>query len=145
MSLFHCWPVPFRALSPKNRENKKANTEHIFFGIFAALGAAILALVILSSADEMFAGMMDRAIRELQKIDGIFIAKLFLAFGAKRTVYEPNSAGEILKKKYVDFTAVTDERIVDGQYYASAFKKIRSCLLHPEQLDEHPEVKEDIY
>lgn len=80
MSLFHCWPVPFRALSPKNRENKKANTEHIFFGIFAALGAAILALVILSSADEMFAGMMDRAIRELQKIDGIFIAKLFLAF-----------------------------------------------------------------
>ncbi len=70
---------------------------------------------------------------------------VFLAFGAKRTVYEPNSAGEILKKKYVDFTAVTDERIVDGQYYASAFKKIRSCLLHPEQLDEHPEVKEDIY
>lgn len=80
MSLFHCWPIPFRALSPKNRESKKTNTEHIFFGIFAALGAAILALVILSSADEMFAGMMDHAIRELQKIDGIFIAKLFLAF-----------------------------------------------------------------
>lgn len=80
MSLFHCWPIPFRALSPKNQQSKKVGAEHIFFGIFAALGAAILALVILSSADEMFAGMMDSAIRELEKIDGIFIAKLFLSF-----------------------------------------------------------------
>lgn len=80
MSLFHCWPLPFRALSPKNRQNKKASAEHIFFGIFVAFGAAVLALVILSSADEMFAGMMDSAIQEIEKIDGIFIAKLFLSF-----------------------------------------------------------------
>ena len=70
---------------------------------------------------------------------------VFLAFGAKRTVYEPKADGETVKRKYVDFTAVTDERVVDGQYYASALKKIRSLLLHPEQLDEPPAVKEDIY
>ena len=71
---------------------------------------------------------------------------VFMAFGAKRTEYVPNSEGEFEKKRFLDYSAVTDERIVDGQYYASAFKKIRSCLLHPEQLDEAPAVvREDIY
>ena len=80
ISLFHCWPLPFRALSPKNREGKKAGAEHIIFGTFAAIGAALLALVILSSADEMFAGMMESIIEQLEKIDGIFIARLLLSF-----------------------------------------------------------------
>ena len=71
---------------------------------------------------------------------------VFMAFGAKRTVYELNAEGVVEKKKYLDYSAVTDERIVDGLYYASAFKKIRSCMQHPEQLDLPPEVvKEDIY
>ena len=80
MSLFHCWPIPFRALSPKNHEGKKAGAEHIIFGTFAAIGAALLSLVILSSADEMFAGMMESIIEQLENIDGIFIARLLLSF-----------------------------------------------------------------
>ena len=71
---------------------------------------------------------------------------VFIAFGAKRTEYVLNSAGETERRKYLDYKVVTDERIVDGQYYASCFKKIRSVMLHPEQLDFPPEtVKEDIY
>ena len=71
---------------------------------------------------------------------------VFIAFGAKRTVYELNSAGETERRKYLDYKVVTDERIVDGQYYASCFKKIRSVMMHPDQLDLPPEtVKEDIY
>ena len=71
---------------------------------------------------------------------------VFIAFGAKRTEYVLNSEGETERRKYLDYKVVTDERIVDGQYYASCFKKIRSVMLHPEQLDFPPEeVKEDIY
>ena len=71
---------------------------------------------------------------------------VFIAFGAKRTEYGVDSEGKVVKNKYLDYTGVTDERIVDGQYYASAFKKLRSLMLHPEQLDLPPEVvKEDIY
>ena len=71
---------------------------------------------------------------------------VFIAFGPKRTEYVLNSDGEPEKKKFFDFKAVTDERIVDGQYYAAAFKKFKALLLHPDQLDEKPEnVKEDIY
>ena len=71
---------------------------------------------------------------------------VFIAFGAKRTEMQLNSDGEPEKKKYFDFKAVTDERIVDGQYYAAAFKKFKAILLRPDQLDEKPEtVKEDIY
>ena len=81
-SLFHCWAVPFRALAWKrsHQEEKKAKSEQVFFGIFAALGAGILAMVILSSADEMFAGMIGSAVEQLENIDGPFVAKLFLSF-----------------------------------------------------------------
>jgi len=69
----------------------------------------------------------------------------FCAFGAKRTVRELDSDGNIQVKKYVDYTWVTDERICDGFYYAAALKKIKSILSHPEVLDAPPEeVKQDI-
>ena len=81
-SLFQCWAIPLRAITWRrhDKEEENPNTEHIFFGISAAFGAAILALVILSSADEVFAGIMSNAIKELQKIDVIFIARMILAF-----------------------------------------------------------------
>ena len=71
---------------------------------------------------------------------------VFIAFGPKRTETVLNSNGEPVKKKYFDFKVVTDERIVDGQYYAAAFKRLKALLMHPEELDEKPQtVKEDIY
>ena len=70
---------------------------------------------------------------------------VFIAFGAKRTEYGVDSEGNVVRNKYLDYSGVIDERIVDGQYYASAFKKLRSLMQHPDQLDEAPEVvKEDI-
>ncbi len=64
---------------------------------------------------------------------------VFLSFGAKRRVNEVEADGTIVKKKYVDFTVVTDERICDGFYYAAGLKCIRRCLMHPDQLDKKPE------
>ena len=56
-----------------------------------------------------------------------------------------NSKGEIEEKRYVDFTIVTDERILDGYGYAQGFKMMKNLILHPEQLDVPPEkVVEDI-
>ena len=69
----------------------------------------------------------------------------FCAFGAKRTVRSYGPDGTEIVKKYVDYNWVTDERVVDGFYYASVLKRMRSLLAHPEQLDEFPEnYKEDI-
>ena len=46
---------------------------------------------------------------------------------------------------FVTFKVVTDERVCDGYYYASAFKKIKRYLLHPEVLDKPADtVTEDI-
>ena len=71
---------------------------------------------------------------------------VFCAFGHKYTKYENNKNGEIVTKKYLDYTVVCDEGICDGFYYAAALKKLRSYLSHPERLDEPPEeVKEDVY
>lgn len=68
----------------------------------------------------------------------------FCSFGAKRTVKSIGPDGEEMVKKYVDYKWTTDERTVDGFYYAAVLKRMRSLLAHPEQLDEIPEVKEDI-
>ncbi len=70
---------------------------------------------------------------------------VFFAFGAKRRVYETDSSGVVKKKQYMDYTFVTDERICDGYYYASALKHLHSIFRNPWQLDERPaEVVPDV-
>ena len=70
---------------------------------------------------------------------------VFFAFGHKYTKYELNKEGETVPKKYIDYKVVCDEGICDGFYYATAMKKIKSYMTHPERLDEPPEeVVEDI-
>ncbi len=61
---------------------------------------------------------------------------VFLAFGSKYRKNELNADGTVTEKKYIDITAVTDERICDGFYYASAFKLMHTFLKNPFVLDE---------
>ncbi len=71
---------------------------------------------------------------------------LFLSFGAKRRAVELDDAGRPVERKYVDYTVVTDERICDGFYYASAFKYIKHYMRNPQLLETPPEhVEEDIF
>ena len=70
---------------------------------------------------------------------------VFIAMGKKRTEYTLNKDGQIETNRLIDFTIVCDERICDGHYYASAFKKLKKVLENPEQLLVAPEsVTEDI-
>ena len=57
----------------------------------------------------------------------------------KRKAYELQEDGTIALRKYVDLKAVTDERIVDGFYYATFFKYFKRVMQRPEQLDNPPE------
>jgi len=70
---------------------------------------------------------------------------IFCAIGPKRTAYELDRNGEMVRKKYMDYTFSTDERIADGYYYAKAFRMMKQMLSDPEKLDLPPEnVVEDI-
>lgn len=70
---------------------------------------------------------------------------VFCAFGAKRKENEVLPDGSVVTKKYVDYTFNTDERTVDGFYYAELLRYFRKLLRHPEVLDEKPqEVLHDI-
>lgn len=70
---------------------------------------------------------------------------VFLSFGSKYRKMVITEDGEAKKESYIDFTAVLDERICDGFYYASALKHILRCLRNPWVLDTPPaEIKEDI-
>ena len=70
---------------------------------------------------------------------------VFLAYGVKRTVTVIERDGSIAKKRYIDLKAVTDERICDGYYFASAFKALKSYVEKPETLELPPEkVFEDV-
>lgn len=69
----------------------------------------------------------------------------FIAFGPKNKEKVINSKNEIVDKKYVRFCVSTDERTVDGHYYALAFKLFRNLIKHPEKLELPPEkVYEDV-
>ena len=70
---------------------------------------------------------------------------VFLAYGGRRSVVSLDAEGKPVTKKYIEMKAVTDERICDGFYYASAFKIIKRCVENPELMNEKPEqVVEDI-
>lgn len=64
---------------------------------------------------------------------------VFMAFGAKRYENQINDMGKVVKKKYIDYTFVTDERICDGFYFASGLKLFRSYLANPSILDAPPQ------
>ncbi len=64
---------------------------------------------------------------------------MFCSFGCKRRCLEVEEDGSVVQKKYVDFNATMDERIVDGFYYAAFFKTFRRLMAHPEVLDNPPE------
>ncbi len=70
---------------------------------------------------------------------------VFISYGAKYKENLINDAGKVEKHGYIDYKMVTDERICDGHYYASALKLIRYYLQNPSLLDYPPEtVVEDI-
>ena len=70
---------------------------------------------------------------------------VFVAFGLKMKEKVIRSDNQIVEKKYVKVCVSTAERVVDGHYYASAFKLYRNLLKHPEVLENPPEtVVEDV-
>ena len=70
---------------------------------------------------------------------------IFIAFGRKTSRLILTREGSVKEKNFIDFSVVTDERICDGHYFATALKYLKECLKNPERLDTPPEeVVEDI-
>lgn len=70
---------------------------------------------------------------------------VFVSLGKKYRVREIDKDGKPVIRRYIDYTFVTDERIVDGFYYASVLRCFRGILQDPAQLDTPPEtVAKDI-
>ncbi len=70
---------------------------------------------------------------------------IFISYGSIFAGDAVKRDGTKERHHFVTFKVVTDERICDGYYYASAFKRIKRYLLRPELLDNIAEsVKEDI-
>ena len=70
---------------------------------------------------------------------------LFISYGAKRCTVAVDKEGNVRRKKIIDIKVVTDERICDGYYYASAFKYIKRYIENPALLEQPPEeVFEDV-
>ena len=70
---------------------------------------------------------------------------LFIAFGKRRKAYELDADGKVCERVYSDLCVVTDERICDGFYYASAFRMLQRLIRNPYKLDTPPEeIVEDI-
>ncbi len=70
---------------------------------------------------------------------------VFMSFGAAERKNEINEDGTVTTKRYIDYNVVTDERICDGFYFASALKMLKKILKNPSCLDERPtEIIDDV-
>lgn len=63
---------------------------------------------------------------------------VFFSYGIKRTIHIKEPDGNRITKKFIDLKVVTDERICDGYYYASAFKYMKKLVENPELLLDPP-------
>lgn len=64
---------------------------------------------------------------------------VFIAFGRKYRKQEIDADGNVVVRRYVDYVMNTDERTVDGFYYATAMKYFNKLLRNPDVLDLPPE------
>lgn len=70
---------------------------------------------------------------------------IFISYGSIFSADAIKRDGTRERHHFVTLKVVTDERICDGYYYASAFKRLKRYLQHPEILDETLEsVVEDV-
>lgn len=70
---------------------------------------------------------------------------VFLSFGSVERKNELQDDGSVKQKRYIEYNVVTDERVCDGFYFASALKMMKKILKNPFCLDEKPaEIVEDI-
>ncbi len=70
---------------------------------------------------------------------------VFLSFGAAERKNEVQEDGTVKQRRYIDYNVVTDERVCDGFYFASALKLMKKILKNPFCLDERPsEIIEDV-
>ena len=60
---------------------------------------------------------------------------VFVSLGRKYHVNELGQDGTVVRRSYIDYTFVTDERICDGFYFASVLRFFRGILQEPERLD----------
>ena len=64
---------------------------------------------------------------------------IFISYGRMFSREVTLVDGTVENHHFITFKVVTDERICDGFYYASAFKQMMRYLNHPEVLDNIPE------
>lgn len=150
----------------KNKEEGDQNSMDSFARLLIYMPRVLLKFVVWLLKLFDYFGMLPRALTKLSPFHGsMFITNLgslgippvchhlynfgnlpvFVAMGTKRTEYVLNKDGEVEKRRLIDFTFMCDERICDGHYYATAFKKLKRLLEKPEELLTAPEtVVEDI-
>jgi len=64
---------------------------------------------------------------------------VFISFGAKYSQNEIGDDGSVVRRRYIDYTVVTDERICDGYAYSVGLKAFKKYLRNPYLLDSPPE------
>ena len=73
-SLFRCKSVPFTAITRRTRHNG-----YLLPGVLAALCTAALAAILLSSADQVFSGILNSVAKKIREVDFLFVFRLILA------------------------------------------------------------------
>ncbi len=150
----------------KNKEEGDQNNMDFFIRWLMKLPRVLLRLTVSFLKLLDYFGLLPRFLTKLSPFHGsLFITNMgslgmppvfhhlydfgnlpmFIAMGAKRTEYYIDKNGETQKRRVIDLTIMCDDRICDGHYYATAFRKLKRILANPEQLLETPEkVVEDI-
>ncbi len=130
----------------ENREEGDTNSMDTFARVLTFLPGVVLKFVVWIIRLLDYFGLLPRCITKISPFhSSMFITNmgslgippvfhhlydfgnipLFISLGMKKSEYVTQSDGTVEKRKFVDITVVCDERICDGHYYATAFKKLK--------------------
>ncbi len=130
----------------ENREEGDTNSMDAFARVLTFLPGIVLKFVVWVIKILDYFGLLPRCITKISPFhSSMFITNmgslgippvfhhlydfgnipLFISLGMKKSEYVTKCDGTLEKRKFVDITVVCDERICDGHYYATAFKKLK--------------------
>lgn len=64
---------------------------------------------------------------------------MFISFGARYSENVLQADGSVKQVSKIDYKIVTDERVCDGHYYATALKYVKKLMSNPQLLNDPPE------
>ena len=111
--LFRLWPLPFRAMKTRKKpEDGRSRGVEVMVGLVLAVPVLLVALLFLTSADEVFGSLLSGGLDAIANMDASVLLKLILALGLGLCLF--SWAADAAVRTYATTEPRDENRLLSG-------------------------------